>query len=151
MFTPPNMSHVMCHVLRVTCHVSHVTCHLSPVTCQIFFYFYILLIFFFFFFTLKKFDKVVELIGGGSVINGAYTVYFSSITNSQIRVCIYVFPVVMDLPPFPYFPLSPTADNHHPIHSLQPHQPAGYPAPLIMIFSKKKNSLQFKHVMVNYS
>ena len=38
---------------RVTCHMSHVTCH-------------------FFFFL----DKVVELIGGGSVINGAYPVQF---------------------------------------------------------------------------
>ena len=27
MFTPPNMSHVMCHVSRVTCHMSRVTCH----------------------------------------------------------------------------------------------------------------------------
>ena len=36
---------------RVTCHVSHVTCNVS--------------LFFFL-------DKVVKLIGGGSVINGAY-------------------------------------------------------------------------------
>ena len=47
----------------VTCHMSRVTCHMS---------------FFSFFFlvkkskNLKKMDKVVELVGGGSVINGAY-------------------------------------------------------------------------------
>ena len=35
MFTPPNMSYVMCHVSRVTCHVSHVTCHMSHVTCHL--------------------------------------------------------------------------------------------------------------------
>ena len=35
MFTPPNMSHVMCHVSRVTCHVSRVTCHVSRVTCHV--------------------------------------------------------------------------------------------------------------------
>ena len=27
---------------------------------------------------LKKVDKVVELVGGGSVINGAYLVYFQT-------------------------------------------------------------------------
>ena len=48
----------MCHVSFVTCHVSRVTCHLSHVTCQIFF------------------NKVVKLVSGGSVINGAYPVYF---------------------------------------------------------------------------
>ena len=47
------MSRVTCHVSRVMCHVSRVTCHMSHV-------------FFFVFF-----DKLVELIGGGSVINGA--------------------------------------------------------------------------------
>ena len=31
MFTPPNMSHVMCQVSPVTCHLSPVTCHLSHV------------------------------------------------------------------------------------------------------------------------
>ena len=44
---------------RVTCHVSHVMCHLSHVMCQIFFFY-----------------KVVKLIGGGSVINGAYPVKY---------------------------------------------------------------------------
>ena len=42
----------MCHMSRVRCHMSHVTCHLSHVT-YIFFY------------------KVVKLVGGGSVIDGA--------------------------------------------------------------------------------
>ena len=35
MFTPQNVSHVMCHVSRVMCHVSRVTCHLSRVTCHL--------------------------------------------------------------------------------------------------------------------
>ena len=48
---------------RVTCHVSRVTCHMSRVI--LFFFFYFIYLFFFFL------DKVVELIGGGSVINGA--------------------------------------------------------------------------------
>ena len=67
MFTPPNMSHVMCHVkCQVTCHVTchvtcQVTCHMSHVTCHMSFFFFFL-------------DKVVKLIGGGSVINGAYPV-----------------------------------------------------------------------------
>ena len=47
------MSRVMC---QVTCHV---TCHVSYVTIN------------FFFFS----DKVVKLIGGGSVINGAPHLY----------------------------------------------------------------------------
>ena len=51
----------MCHLSCVTCHVSHVTCHVSHVTCHMSH-------------VKKKFDKVVELVGGGSVINGAYPV-----------------------------------------------------------------------------
>ena len=58
--SPPK--HVMCHVSRVTCHMSRVTCPMS--------HFLIFLIFFFFSFS----DKVVNLIGGGSVINVAYPV-----------------------------------------------------------------------------
>ena len=61
------LSHTICHVSRVMCHVSCVLCHVSPVT---------------YFFLFKKgkksgqqkFDKVVELVGGGSIINGAYPV-----------------------------------------------------------------------------
>ena len=49
MFTP---HHVSC----VICHASHVRCHVS---CVMFFFFS---------------DRVVELVGGGSVINGAYPV-----------------------------------------------------------------------------
>ena len=56
----------MCHVSCVTCHMSHITCHVSPVTCK----------------NKKnyvfieekkgrtKLDKGVELVGGGSVMNG---------------------------------------------------------------------------------
>ena len=57
-------------------YVSHVTCHLSHVKKKNvknnFFYF-----FFYFFFYLKKVGKLVKLVGGGSVINGAYPVQFS--------------------------------------------------------------------------
>ena len=44
------VSHAMCHVSSVTCYVSCVKCH--------------------------KLDNLVELVGGGSVINRAYPVYF---------------------------------------------------------------------------
>ena len=60
--SPPttcHMSHVACHMSCVMCHMSHVTCHVSCVT------------FFILFFSS---DKVVKLIGGGSVINGAYPI-----------------------------------------------------------------------------
>ena len=61
------MSHVMCymsgHVSCVTCHMSHVTCHVSHDT----------IIF------SSSLDKVVNLIGGGPVINGAYHVQFFGI------------------------------------------------------------------------
>ena len=64
----------MCHVSSVTCHVSPVMCHVSPVTCHLSH-----VIFLFIFldkkkYPLEKMDKVVELVGGGSVINGAYPV-----------------------------------------------------------------------------
>ena len=64
--SPPqtcHMSRVMCHVSRVMCHVSRVTCHMIHI--------------YIFFFP----DKVVKFIGGGSVINGAYPVYFFSPTR----------------------------------------------------------------------
>ena len=48
---PPSM----CHMSRVTCHMSCVTCHVSHVACI---------------FCLFCFYKLVELLGGGSVING---------------------------------------------------------------------------------
>ena len=69
-----NISHVKCYVSRVTCHMSRVTCHMSHVTCHMsqfyFIFIYIYVYIFFFFFS----DKMVKLIGGGSVINGAYPV-----------------------------------------------------------------------------
>ena len=46
-----HMSCVMCYLSLVPCHLSHETCHMSFL-----------------------FDKVMELVGGGSVINGAYPV-----------------------------------------------------------------------------
>ena len=55
------MSHDTCHVSHVTCHMSNVICHMSQ-----FILFYLFLIL----------DTVVKLSGGGSVINGAYPVYF---------------------------------------------------------------------------
>ena len=56
------------------CHVSHVTCQLSHVI---------------FFLFIKKFDKVVELVGGGSVINGAYPVYLYYDKISYMCDCFY--------------------------------------------------------------
>ena len=53
----------MCQVSGVKCHVSHVTCHVSGVTCN-----------FSLFSSSSVSDKVVDLVGGGSVINGAYPV-----------------------------------------------------------------------------
>ena len=50
------LQHVTCHVSHVTCCMSDFMWHMSCVTCHIFF------------------DNVVKLIGGGSVINGAYPV-----------------------------------------------------------------------------
>ena len=52
-----DLSCVTCHISCVTCHVSRVTCHMSCVTCHFFCFF--------------LFDKVVKLVVGGSVINGA--------------------------------------------------------------------------------
>ena len=57
-FTPNLVSHVMCHVSHVTCHVSCVTSHVS-------------LSFIIFL------NNLMELVGGGSVINRAYTVQFN--------------------------------------------------------------------------
>ena len=87
-----HVSCVTCHLSRVTCHLSHVTCHLSHVKKKK---------------KLKKIklkkitpqkilDKVVEPVGGGSVINGAYPVYFNqlavavstSMTESSNTFCI---------------------------------------------------------------
>ena len=65
-----HVSRVMCHMTRVTCHVSRVVCHMSKKNLLHFFIKKKLKI--------KKnylqkiLDIVVELVGGGSVINGAY-------------------------------------------------------------------------------
>ena len=69
MFTPPNMS-------RVTCHLSPVTCNMSHVKKNSFYILIIFFLYFIYFFNVKKLDKVVELVGEGSVINGAYPVQF---------------------------------------------------------------------------
>ena len=69
-----------CHVPCVTCHLSCVSCQVSRVTCHMSFFFSS-------FFIQKinikkilknKLDNVVELVGGGSVINGAYPSSFQS-------------------------------------------------------------------------
>ena len=68
--SPPTM----CYMSIVMCHMSHSTCHVSCVTShksQIFFY------------------KVVVLIGGGSVINGAYPgrlIYYLSCLE-YLKIC----------------------------------------------------------------
>ena len=38
---------------------------------------------------LKRLDKVVELVGGGSIINGAYPVLFKGIHTQKIPISIY--------------------------------------------------------------
>ena len=47
------------------CEVSHVRCQLSAVMCLVYFCFN------------ENLDKVVKLVGGGSVSNGAYLVLFN--------------------------------------------------------------------------
>ena len=61
----------MCHLSRVTCHVSPVTCRMSKKNYikkiknkKIYIYIYI-------FYLKEKLEELVELVGGGSVINGA--------------------------------------------------------------------------------
>ena len=44
---------------HISCHMSHVMCHMSNVACNSFSFFLFL-------------DKMAELVGGGSVIKGAY-------------------------------------------------------------------------------
>ena len=57
MFTPNHVSHVMCHVSHVRCHMAGVTCQVSHVMRTFFISIFL--------------DKVVELVGEGSVINRA--------------------------------------------------------------------------------
>ena len=54
------VSLILTHMSDVACHVSHVMCHMSPCNMS--------------FFSSSFFDKLVKIIGGGSVINGAYPV-----------------------------------------------------------------------------
>ena len=57
--SPPTMcqiSHITCHLSHVMCHVSCVTRHVSHVAHK------------------KMPNNLVELVGGGSFINGAYPV-----------------------------------------------------------------------------
>ena len=63
-----HLSPVTCHLSPITCHLSPVTCHLSPVTWK----------------KIKlnknnKSDKVVEVVVGGSNINGATPSFFLQI------------------------------------------------------------------------
>ena len=58
-----------------------VTCHMSRVTCQMSHFFYIYMYIYIYIFFLYK---VVELIGGGSVINGATP---SSFPNYILHIC----------------------------------------------------------------
>ena len=58
----------MCHVSCVTCHVSRVMCHLSPVTIFFTYFFSITKKYIYIYILQKKIYKVVELVGGGSVI-----------------------------------------------------------------------------------
>ena len=71
----------MCHKSRVTCHVSHVmyhmshvTRHMSRVTCHMSQFFLLFL---------SSLEKVVKLVGGGFVINGATpsSLFFSPLQN----------------------------------------------------------------------
>ena len=57
MFISHKVSCVTCHMSRVMCHMSTVTCHRSSVMSH-----------------LLPFKKMVEVVGGGFVINGAYPV-----------------------------------------------------------------------------
>ena len=74
-------SHAMCRMLRVTFNVSHVTCHVPCVTCHMSRVTRHMSQFFFLFS-----DKVVKLIGGGSVINGpTLSSLFTSGLNSAVQ------------------------------------------------------------------
>ena len=58
---------------HVTCHVSHGTCHMSCVTCNMSQFF--IIIFFL--------DKVVKLIGGGSVIGRGSVIGGGSVSPAK--------------------------------------------------------------------
>ena len=84
--------HTICHISCVPCHMSHVTCRVSPVTClkkniknpkH--------------FIVQKKLDKVVELVGRGSVINRAYPVQFLKEQVAQKGIQDFMFLVQNNL------------------------------------------------------
>ena len=64
-----HLSCVMCHMSCVICHISQVTCHMSYVTCHK---------------SHVKKKNMVELPGGGSVINGpTSSSFFYSISSLE--------------------------------------------------------------------
>ena len=80
--SPPTL----CHISYVTCHVSLVSCQVSGVTCHML---RIIIIIYFLLFL----DKVLKLVGGGSVINRAYFVQFiyQNIINERGASLIGIF------------------------------------------------------------
>ena len=90
MFTPQHMSSVTCHMSYVTCHVSHVTYKKIVIIYIFFLYIYPLKQtnknYYDKFIFLQKY-KVVVLVGGGSVINGATP---SSLSDIMAQVMISV-------------------------------------------------------------
>ena len=123
MFIPLYVSCVTCHMSRVMCHVSCVTCHVSPVTghgAHVIFYL-------FFFLTKKsikkKLDNVVELVDGGSVINGPTSSslrasHFASTLNS---LTLYLWSI---------------SSGHLLLHKICNHTHRGYSKYLIPIHLK---------------
>ena len=73
------MSHITCNMSHVMCQLSRVRCHVSGVTCNHFFLF---------FFSSFFIDKVLELVGGGSVINGANPSSFKNYLCLGTQICI---------------------------------------------------------------
>ena len=74
------MSHIMCNMSHVMCQLSRVRCHVSGVTCHH--------IFFSFFSSSFFIDKVLVLVGGGSVINGATPSSFKNYLCLGTEICI---------------------------------------------------------------
>ena len=77
-------------------NVSHVTCYVSCVTCHLYFFFYkkkkkkkIV------FSPLKKLEKVIELVGGGSFIKGPTPLntikYHNILTTSRLNIIVFGF------------------------------------------------------------
>ena len=101
MFTSHHFSHVMCHMSGVTCQLSHGMCQVSCVT--------------FFSFLL---DKVVELVGGGSVFTVAYPVQFFSfifLNFLQVTCC----PPLVDLTFYFLLPDEKDDEGQRNLHPLE--------------------------------